>query len=109
MRVWALKSCDTCRKAQRALNDAGQRFETIDVRADGVTREDLARFQARFGEALINRKSTTWRGLDDAQRSGDPIALLLDHPTLMKRPVIETDDGTLLLGWTAETRSALGL
>ena len=104
MRLYGLKTCDTCRKALKSLPDA----QFSDVRSDGVPETVLSRAFAEFGDALLNTRSTTWRGLDDEQRARPVLELLTDHPTLMKRPLIETD-GTLLLGWTAETRSTLGV
>ncbi len=106
MRVFALKTCDTCRKALRELRAAGYQPQVVDVRADGVSAADLAGFLREFGAELVNRRSATWRGLDAAARAGDPLALLQAHPTLMKRPVIE-HDGRLFLGWGEETRAAL--
>lgn len=108
MRIYGLKTCDTCRAAVKAATQAGHAPTFIDVRATPLTADDIARFLAAFGEALVNRRSTTWRGLDEAERAGKPSALLARHPTLMKRPVIEVDK-TLHLGWTAEVRAALGL
>ncbi|WP_371170796.1 arsenate reductase family protein [Aliiroseovarius sp. 2305UL8-7] len=102
MRIWGLKNCDTSRKAMKALEAAGHNIDYVDVRADGVDRADLERFHAAFGEALVNKRSTTWRGLSDDERAGDPIALLAQHPTLMKRPVIEDGD-QLTLGWDTKT------
>ncbi|UWQ02594.1 arsenate reductase [Aliiroseovarius crassostreae] len=102
MRFWGLKSCDTCKKAQKALVAAGYDLAVTDVRADGVAAEDLARFHAAFGEALVNKRSTTWRGLSEEERAGDPLALLAAHPTLMKRPVVEEGD-RLTLGWDKKT------
>lgn len=79
----------------------------MDVRADGVPPEVLARAHASFGAALINTRSTTWRGLDEAERGRDPLELLSAHPTLMKRPLIERD-GQLYLGWGKDVQDALG-
>lgn len=104
MRLYGLKNCDTCRKALKSLPDT----EFVDVRTDGVPEAVLTQALDRFGEALLNTRSTTWRGLDDAQRARPPLELLTDHPTLMKRPLIE-QDGTLYLGWTAETKAGLGV
>ncbi|MEW2916728.1 ArsC/Spx/MgsR family protein [Ruegeria sp. ANG10] len=104
MRLYGLKNCDTCRKALKSLPDT----EFVDVRADGVPKAVLMQALDRFGEALLNTRSTTWRGLDDAQRARPPLELLTDHPTLMKRPLIE-QDGTLYLGWTEETKAGLGV
>lgn len=106
MRLVGLKTCDTCRKARAALDAAGHDPQVVDVREDGIARADLERIVARFGEAAVNRRSTTWRGLSEAEREGDPVDLLAAHPTLMKRPVIEVG-GTLYLGWGKDVQEAL--
>ena len=98
MKLFGLKSCDTCRKAMKQLEAAGHDVTFIDVRADGVNADDLAKFHAKFDAALLNTRSTTWRGLSEVQRQGAPLVLLAEHPTLMKRPVID-DKGSLTLGW----------
>ncbi|MGH1457379.1 MAG: ArsC/Spx/MgsR family protein [Paracoccaceae bacterium] len=102
MRVYGLKNCDTCRKALKSLGDA----EMIDVRAQGVPQELLARAFEVFGEKLLNTRSTTWRGLSEADRARPPLELLADHPALMKRPLIE-DQGQLYLGWGPDVQAAL--
>lgn len=104
MRLYGLKTCDTCRKALKSFPDA----QFIDVRGDGVPESVLSQAFAEFGNALLNTRSTTWRGLDEEQRQRPVLELLADHPTLMKRPLIEKD-GEWYLGWTAETRAALGV
>ncbi len=104
MRLYGLKNCDTCRKALKEIGN----IEFVDVRAQGVPDSVLTEAFATFGEALLNTRSTTWRGLDAEQRTRPPLELLKEHPTLMKRPLIE-DDGTLLLGWTSKTKASLGV
>ncbi len=106
MRLYGLKSCDTCKKALKALGAAGQVVSYTDVRADGVTADDLRRFMTAFGDALVNTRSTTWRGLSEAERATPALELLQAHPTLMKRPVIEVD-GHLYLGWGKDVQAAL--
>lgn len=103
MKLYGLKNCDTCRKALKALRNV----EFVDVRADGVPSELMARAYAEFGGALLNTRSTTWRGLDADERARDPLELLADHPTLMKRPLIEVGDA-LYVGWTKDVQEALG-
>nr|WP_325253276.1 ArsC/Spx/MgsR family protein [Amylibacter sp.] len=98
MKLYGLKTCDTCRKALKSLQAAGHEVSFIDVRADGVLAPELERFHGAFGADLLNTRSTTWRGLDEAARASEPLSLLRDHPTLMKRPVID-HDGALTLGW----------
>lgn len=102
MRVYGIKTCDTCRKAVGALG-----AELRDIRAEPLTAAEIDRFLAAFGDALLNTRSTTWRGLDEAARAQAPEALLAAHPTLMKRPVIETPGGTLHLGWGADVKARL--
>ena len=102
MQLYGLKNCDTCRKALKHLPDA----ELVDVRAQGVPADVLGAALQRFGADLVNTRSTTWRGLDENQRALPHQTLLEQHPTLMKRPVIEAD-GALYLGWGPEVRGAL--
>lgn len=104
MRFFGLKSCDTCRKALKALQAAGHDPQVIDVRADGLSDADRARIIAEFGDAVINRASTTWRGLSEDEKAADPTALLAAHPTLMKRPVIDAD-GVWTIGWKADVQA----
>jgi arsenate reductase len=66
----------------------------------------MAQALARFGKDLLNTRSTTWRNLSEAERNRAPLDLLKDHPTLMKRPLIEAA-GQLYLGWTADVQKAL--
>jgi arsenate reductase len=104
MELYGLKNCDSCRNAIRQITASGQDITLIDVRIDGVSPTDLARFYAEFGAALVNTRSTTWRGLSDAERAQPHLELLTAHPTLMKRPVIDT--GTkLTLGWTKDIQA----
>ena len=98
MRFFSLKSCDTCRKAQKQIIATNQSIMVIDVRVDGVSNADLTQIIALFGDQAINRASTTWRGLSDAEKQGDPATLLALNPTLMKRPVIEKN-GVWTIGW----------
>lgn len=104
MRFFGLKTCDTCRKAQKALTAAGRVYEVTDVRADGLTPEVIAQIVDQFGERAVNRASTTWRGLSEAERAQDPAMLLAAHPTLMKRPVI-AHEGQWTLGWAKDVQA----
>lgn len=102
MRIYGLKNCDTCRKAMKAFPDA----TLVDVRAQGVPQAVLERAHAQFGSALVNTRSTTWRGLSEEQRTGNPMELLGAHPALMKRPLIEVGD-RLCLSWNSELEGEL--
>ena len=103
--LYGIKTCDTCRKALKSLEASGQSVSFRDVRADPLDEVTLAQFFDAFGMALLNTKSTTWRGLSEAERAEPPLELLTRHPTLMKRPVIEGRGG-LTLGWTKDVQTA---
>ena len=111
MQVYGLKNCDTCKKAIKALEAAGADFTVTDVRADGVPADLLAAWVGVLGaDALVNRRSTTWRGLSDAEKASadgaGAVALMAQHPTLMKRPVIVAK-GAVHVGWTKDVQAAL--
>ena len=104
MRFFGLKSCDTCRKALKSIRDKGLDVTVIDVRADGIALADQNAIIAAFGDATLNRASTTWRGLSDSEKSMDAASLLAAHPTLMKRPVIDRN-GEWSIGWKPEVQN----
>lgn len=102
--IYGLKTCDTCRKSRQAIEQSGKEVTFVDVRDTPLRRELLERFLAEFGDALVNRRSTTWRELPEDERARPPLELLEAHPALMKRPVIAGD--TLTMGWDATAQSA---
>lgn len=113
MTFYGLKTCDTCRKAQKELRGAGREFAVIDVRADGVSTEKLQIWAGKTGwNTLLNTRSTSWRNLDatdkDQMDEARAIKLMTKNPTLIKRPVIELG-AVLLVGWNPQTKQALGL
>lgn len=103
MELLGLKTCDTCRKALKELQTAGHEVRLRDVRAEPLTAPEITALEARFGEAFLNRKSTTWRGLSEAERARPAADLLAEHPALMKRPVV-MDGDRVTLGWAGEVR-----
>ena len=105
MKIYGIKTCDTCRKAIKALETAGYHVLFHDIRVDPLEIETLQRFETAFGDAIVNTRSTTWRGLSEQERGRPSLDLLSQHPTLMKRPVIEADD--LHLGWAKDVQAAL--
>ncbi len=103
MILYGISTCDTCRKAQKALAAAGHPVTFRDIRAAPLTGAERAEFLAAFGERLVNRASTTWRALSEADRAAPAETLLAAHPTLMKRPVIR--GAQLTLGWDGATQA----
>ena len=111
MKIYGLKNCDTCRKALKWLESRSMEHEFVDVRADGVPIENLRRWVDELGwEVVLNRRSTTWRELDQADKedldNDKAVTLMAAHPTLIKRPVFEAESG-IFIGFQAATQNAL--
>lgn len=104
MIVYGIKTCDTVKKAVKALEAAGHKVSFRDIRAEPLTDAEIAEFSEAFGEKLINRSSTTWRSLSEAERARAPEALIAAHPALMKRPVIR--GRVLTIGWDSAAQAA---
>jgi arsenate reductase len=93
--VYGIKQCDTCRKALKWLAAQGVEHRFHDFRVDGLSAELLREWlDSSFADKLVNRRSTTWRQISEEQRQSkgeELVALLLEYPTLIKRPVFVTD------------------
>jgi arsenate reductase len=98
MILYGISTCDTCKKALKALTAAGHEPQFRDVRAQPLTEAEIDVLVREFGSLIINQKSTTWRGASDWLKASEPEAQLKAQPTLMKRPVIHRDAGWSL-GW----------
>ena len=95
--VYGIKSCDTCRIARKYLSKNKIEHRFHDLRDDGLDIQMLERWAGRIGwEKLLNKKSLTWRKIPEVDRAGmsrdKALAAMIDRPTLIKRPVLETDN-----------------
>lgn len=111
LKLFGLKNCDTCKKALNELEAEGEAAEFVDIRDEADLAAKVPRWLAAVGDKLVNRNSTTWRGLSDADKAkatGKSLeGLLIGNPTLIKRPVIEAGD-EVLVGWTPATKARIG-
>ena len=94
--VYGIKSCDTCTKARRYLDNHNIEFRFHDLRDDGLDIQMLERWSKRVGwKRLLNKQSLTWRKIPEVDRNDmshdRALAAMIENPTLIKRPVIETD------------------
>ena len=101
--LYGIKNCDTVKKARRWLEENGIEYQFHDFRQDGLDKKQLTRWIETLGwEAIVNKRSTTWRNMSDKNKviSTNPqaIKLMLDNPTLIKRPVVQNNT-TLLVGF----------
>lgn len=103
MILYGLPACDTCRKAKRALEAAGYRVELRDVRKEPLSAAELSALLSTFGDALVNRRSTTWRNMPAEDRAAPADVILERHPAAMKRPVCQEGE-RISLGWDDTAR-----
>jgi len=99
--VYGIKNCDTVKKALKWLAEHDIEHQLHDYRSDGLSEDFLVKAEQQFGwDNLLNRRSTTWRNLDEQVKKTleKPTALsvLTAHPTLIKRPIILQDDIALI-------------
>ena len=104
--VYGIVNCDTVKKARAWLDERGVSYAFHDYKKEGVDPQRLARWASEAGwEALLNKRGTTFRKLPETDRAeldeGKAIALMVAHPSLIKRPVAENSGG-LLVGFDPE-------
>lgn len=106
--VYGIPNCDTVKKARAWLADQGLEVAFHDFKKQGVPAELLPAWLQTFGrDKLINRTGTTWRKLDEATKAAvvddaSAAALMLEQPSVIKRPVVHWPDGRWTLGFSAE-------
>ena len=98
MILYGLSTCDTTKKALKALQRAGKDVQFRDVRAQPLTNAEIDAIITEFGDRAVNKQSTTYRGFSDFLRESDADAQIAAQPTVMKRPIIQ-DGATWYLGW----------
>jgi arsenate reductase len=109
--LYGIKNCDTMKKARTWLDSHGVPYEFHDYKASGIDRASLERWATAVGwEVLLNRAGTTFRKLPDDKKANltreTAIALMLEQPSMIKRPVLECGK-TLLVGFSPEKYAAL--
>ena len=94
IQVFGIPNCSSVKKARLWLQENQIDHEFHDFKKEGLQAADLDHWlQSVSWEVLLNRKGTTWRGLDpalQAQVIDAPSArtAMLQHPSLIKRPVL---------------------
>jgi len=100
--VYGIPNCDTVKKARKWLDAQGLEYSFHDYKKEGADADNLERWADRAGwEVLLNRRGTTFRKLDEADKADmtreKALSLLAEHTSMIKRPVAETDDGDRVL------------
>jgi len=97
MILFGIKNCDTVKKARRWLDEHNLAYQFHDFRQDGLDQETIDGWlNIVTWETLLNKRGTTWRKLDEPRKEQldrtTAVALMLENPTLIKRPVLVTDN-----------------
>lgn len=113
IKLYGITNCDTVKRARRFLQEAEVPYDFHDLKKQGVSPELVQRWIVSVGwERLVNRQGTTWRKLD-AQAQAAVIdaesaqALMLQQPSVIKRPVVETASGEVFVGFDADRYARL--
>ena len=103
IKIYGIANCDTVKKSRGWFNHYKLDYEFFDYRVENIDKAHLISWSKQIGwESLINKRSKTWRLLADSDKSNidekSAAHLMLQHPTLIKRPVIEYRD-LLIVGF----------
>ncbi len=108
LKIYGIKNCDTMKKAFTALNEQGISYQFHDYKKQGIDADTLQHWLAQLSsEILLNKKGTTWKKLSTEQQAyalenqDQLIESLIANPSMIKRPVLETEQG-LIVGFNAE-------
>jgi arsenate reductase len=109
--IYGIKNCDTMKKARAWLESRGVDYAFHDYKSAGIEPERLERWCKTVGwETLLNRSGTTFRKLPEEDKQGldaaKAIALMLEQPSMIKRPVLDLGGGKLLVGFKPEDYGA---
>lgn len=112
--IYGIRNCSTMKKAFTWLDEQGLDYHFHDYRKEGVPEEQLQQWISKLGwETVINQRGTSWRKLPETVRDHmdavHAVSVALDNPSIIKRPILETEHG-LLTGfkaneWEQELRS----
>ncbi len=106
--VYGIPNCNSVKKARAWLTEHGVSYAFHDFKKQGVPADLLPRWLAAVGwEKLLNRQGTTWRKLDEATRvavmnDATATALMLAHPSVIKRPVVMWPQGAISVGFDVQ-------
>ncbi len=109
--LYGIPNCDTMKKARRWLEAHGVEYRFHDYKKEGIDEQRLRGWIDRVGwETLLNRRGMMWRKLpqevrDNIDEAG-AIGVMLETPSIIKRPVLEDGD-RLLVGFSEESYTEL--
>lgn len=103
LKLYGITNCDSVKKARKQLDADGVNYEFIDLKSAQLSADMLTDWLNQCPNTLVNKRSTTYRQIkaDWLAAEGNitaQIALIQANPTVIKRPVIVSDDGVVSVG-----------
>jgi len=107
MILYGINNCDTVKKAKNWLETHNINYQFHDFRKQGLDANTINRWlQSVSWDKILNKRSTSWRNLDPSIQQTvnetNIVDLLIENPTLIKRPVMDVND-TITLGFNSDT------
>ena len=94
--IYGIKSCSIMKKAFTKLDELGVSYDFHDYKKQGIDKDSVQRWVAKLGiDKVLNKRGTTWRKLEDAQKQAadasldNAIDLLVENTSMIKRPIVE--------------------
>ena len=110
IKAYGLKKCSTCQKALEFLAEKKVDVEFSDYSVENPTQDQVTKWSKAVGgwEKMINRAGYTWRGLPASETEGlteaKAVKLVMEHTSLIRRPLIEHEDGSVTVGFTTKVK-----
>jgi len=102
MKIFGIKNCDKIRATIKWCQSSERECQLHDYRVDGIDRQLLDSFLSQYSiDELINKRSTTWRNLTEQEKSKLTTDIIINNPTLLKRPIVDID-GMYHIGYFPE-------
>jgi len=107
MIIYGISNCDTVKKAKNWLDSHNIDYQFHDFRKDGINKDIINGWLNTVAwDKILNKRSTSWRNLDastqQAINATNVVDLLVENPTLIKRPVLNVND-IITVGFNSDT------
>ena len=103
--VYGIPNCGSVKKARQLLEETNVAYTFVDFKKAPSTVQQIEHWLDKVGaEKLINKKGTKWRSLTDEEKQLPATTVIAQYPTVIKRPLIEWENGTITVGldWTSK-------
>lgn len=112
MVMYGIPNCNTIKKARVWLTNHNIQYDFHDYRKDGITKEKIQIWLTQVTiDQLINKSGMTYRNLSAQEKNSlakveNAITTMIAKPSIIKRPLLEDDQGKIInIGFSEEKYS----